>query len=49
MNSGEAVREIRKQSLLSQQDFANALGVSFSSVNCWENNKAMLGYQAHKK
>lgn len=33
MNSGEAVKQIRKQSLLSQQDFAEVLGVSFSSVN----------------
>lgn len=49
MNSGEAVKEIRKQSLLSQQDFADALGVSFSTVNRWENNKAMPGYQALKK
>lgn len=49
MNSGEAVKQIRKQSLLSQQDFAKVLGVSFSAVNRWENNKAKPSYQALKK
>ncbi len=49
MNSGEAVKQIRKQSLLSQQDFAEVLGVSFSAVNRWENNKAKPSYQALKK
>lgn len=49
MSSGDVVKEIRKQSLLSQQGFADALGVSFSAVNRWENNKVMPSYQALKK
>ena len=33
------VKEIRKQLELSQEDLAHALGVSFATVNRWENGK----------
>ena len=33
------VKEIRKQLSLSQEDLARELGVSFATVNRWENNK----------
>jgi len=35
------IKFIRRKSLLSQNDFAQALGVSFSTVNRWENGKAV--------
>jgi putative transcriptional regulator len=33
------IKEIRKQLELSQEDLAHALGVSFATVNRWENGK----------
>ena len=36
MRFSNAIKEIRKQCLMSQSDFAKALGVSFSTVNRWE-------------
>lgn len=33
----EVVKEIRRQLSLSQEDLARALGISFSTVNRWEN------------
>lgn len=41
MNFAEVIKDIRKKSLLSQNDFANEIGVSFSTVNRWENGKAV--------
>ncbi len=35
----ELVKRIRKQLGISQEDFAHALGVSFATVNRWENAK----------
>lgn len=49
MDIGTAIKEIRIKSLLSQADFAKELGVSFSTVNRWENGKAVPGYKALKK
>jgi putative transcriptional regulator len=40
LNFDETIKSIRRKSLLSQSDFAKALGVSFSTVNRWENGKA---------
>ncbi len=37
----ESIKTIRRKSLLSQSDFAKELGVSFSTVNRWENGKAV--------
>ena len=34
------VKKIRKQLSLSQEDLARELGVSFATVNRWENDKA---------
>ena len=39
MDIGNAIKDIRVKSLLSQADFAKELGVSFSTVNRWENGK----------
>lgn len=49
MDIGSKLKEIRKKGLMSQMDFAQELGVSFSTVNRWENNKAVPNYQARKK
>jgi len=35
------VKSIRKQLGFSQEDLARALGVSFATVNRWENGQAM--------
>jgi putative transcriptional regulator len=35
----EYIKEVRKQLELSQEDLAHALGVSFATVNRWENGK----------
>lgn len=49
MDLCETIKSIRRKGLLSQSDFADALGVSFSTVNRWENGKATPNYQALKK
>ena len=36
-NLPELVKEVRRQLALSQEDLARALGVSFATVNRWEN------------
>ena len=41
MKFSDAIKSIRKKSLLSQSDFAKEIGVSFSTVNRWENDKAV--------
>lgn len=33
----KAVRELRDRLIMTQQEFANYLGVSFASINRWEN------------
>ena len=48
MNFAEAVRRIRKERLLSQEDFAKDLGVAFTTVNRWENGKSKPSYKAMK-
>ena len=35
----EQIKEIRKRLNLSQEEFAKKLGVSFTSVNRWENGQ----------
>ena len=42
------IKEIRKQCLMSQSDFAKVLGVSFSTVNRWETGKTLPTYKAMK-
>ena len=49
MDIGNAIKDIRVKSLLSQADFAKELGVSFSTVNRWENGKANPNFKALKK
>lgn len=49
MNFAEKIRSVRHQSLLSQSDFAQAIGVSFSTVNRWETGKSVPNYKTMKK
>lgn len=49
MDLCEFIKTLRRKCLLSQTDFAEALGVSFSTVNRWENGKAIPNYQTLKK
>lgn len=37
----ERVKEVRRKLGLSQEELAHALGVSFATVNRWENGKTM--------
>lgn len=48
MAVSDKIKEIRQQSLMSQSDFADSLGVSFSTVNRWENGKTLPTYKAMK-
>ena len=38
-NLPELVKEIRRQLALSQEDLARELGISFATVNRWENGQ----------
>jgi len=48
MGFPEKIKDIRRQSLLSQTDFAKELGVSYSTVNRWETGKTLPTYKAMK-
>jgi len=39
-NLPEVVKEVRRQLALSQEDLAREIGVSFATVNRWENGKS---------
>jgi len=39
-NFPEKVKDVRQQLKLSQEELAHALGVSFATVNRWENGKS---------
>ena len=49
MSIGTEIKKIRINSLLSQIEFAEALGVSFSTVNRWENDKVIPNFQTIKR
>ena len=38
---GDLIKSLRKELKLSQEKFASKLGVSFTSLNRWENHKTM--------
>lgn len=38
---GDVIKALRQELKLSQEKFANELGVSFTSLNRWENHKTM--------
>lgn len=49
MDFSGVIKEIRQECYLSQQAFADELGVSFSTVNRWEKSKAVPNYQTMKR
>ncbi|WP_284152577.1 helix-turn-helix domain-containing protein [Desulfofustis limnaeus] len=48
-NFPETVKEVRRQLALSQEELAHALGVSFATVNRWENGKTMPSKLAQRQ
>jgi len=48
MTFGEKVKIARKEQFLSQESMAKELGVSFSTLNRWENGKIKPNYAAQK-
>ncbi|MFH1135781.1 MAG: helix-turn-helix transcriptional regulator [Pseudomonadota bacterium] len=48
-NFAEKVKEARLQLGLSQEELAHELGVSFSTINRWENNKTVPFKLARKQ
>ncbi len=49
MDFSEEIKSLRQECYLSQQAFADKLGVAFSTVNRWENAKSLPNYQAMKR
>ena len=45
MKISEAIKQIRQKAMLSQEDFARELDVSFATVNRWENGKTAPTYK----
>lgn len=48
-NFPETVKEVRRQLALSQEELAHALGVSFATVNRWENGKTVPSKLAQRQ
>lgn len=48
MSFSKDIKRVRQNSLLSQEAFAQALGVSFTTVNRWESGKSKPSYKAMK-
>ena len=48
MSFSSDIKTIRQKSLMSQEAFAQALGVSFTTVNRWECGKVKPSYKAMK-
>ena len=45
----ELTKELRDKLILTQQEFAKLLGVSFASVNRWENGKFETSIKVKRK
>ena len=48
MSFSTDIKAIRQKSLLSQEAFAQILGVSFTTVNRWETGKSKPSYKTMK-
>lgn len=48
MSFSNDIKMIRQKCLLSQQDFAKVLGVSFATINRWESGKSKPTYKTMK-
>ena len=49
MEFHEKLKQARKELNLSQMSLAKELGVAFTTINRWENEKFMPSYRAVKK
>ncbi|MGN9059112.1 helix-turn-helix domain-containing protein [Mediterraneibacter faecis] len=49
METKDVLKQLRKHSLLSQSDFAEEVGVSFSTVNRWENGRTIPNFKTLKR
>ena len=49
ISTPEKIKDLRKRLNLSQEEFAQKLGVSFTSVNRWENGQAKPSKLAKKQ
>ena len=49
MNYSKAIKELRQKLLVSQTELAEMLGVSFATVNRWENGHFEPSYKAKRK
>lgn len=48
MDFPKEIKRIRQRSFLTQQEFANVIGVSFSTVNRWEVGRSKPNLKAMK-
>jgi transcriptional regulator with XRE-family HTH domain len=48
-NFAAMVKEVRQQLKLSQEELAHELGVSFSTINRWENSKTVPSRLARRQ
>ena len=48
MSFPEEIKRIRQRSFLTQQDFAEKIGVAFSTVNRWESGRAKPNLKSMK-
>lgn len=48
MEFPEEIKRIRQRSFLTQQEFANVIGVAFSTVNRWESGRSKPNLKAMK-
>jgi len=48
-NFPATVKEVRRQLAISQEELAHALGVSFATVNRWENGKTVPSKLAQRQ
>lgn len=44
MSFSTSIKKVRLEALMTQKQFAEALGVAFSTVNRWENQKALPSF-----
>lgn len=49
MSFSDEIKILRQKCILSQEAFAKEIGVSFATVNRWENGKTIPTYKAIKK
>lgn len=48
MSFSEDIKRLRRQALLTQEEFAKTLGVSYTTINRWETGKSKPNLKAMK-